>query len=654
MTEALRTHDGNYRDVKTYMAENRGEIDPTEMYQNELLLRDIDAEGGHAMRVRERLEAMRDTPYFARLDFTPDATRAREIHYIGRHTLHDEEGTAVVDWRSPLGGVYYEAGVGRAGYEAPAARIHGLVEGKRQIKIEEGRLRFAVDTADAVHDEVLLEEIGRTTDARMRSIIATIQSEQNAIIRNETDTTLVVQGVAGSGKTSVALHRIAYLLYRRRGRLQAGNVAILSPNGLFAAYVSEVLPELGEEPVAALELTGIAHARLKRHRLSFTAPVDPVEPGDDEVRERAVAKSSLSFQQWLERAVDEELARCFQPRGLRLKGCELDADELRALYGRMHPLPVRRRLRAMAEFLCARDRDERPFATTRPRPGEVAKELTSMLTVKSASALHRELYHRADAPATLRTPTAGTLEWADVYPFLFVSGRFDGIVADERVEHLVIDEMQDYSPTQYAVLRQIFRCDMTVLGDVGQVLGNTENYTLDDLAGVFHGARVRELRRSYRSTAEIMRYAARIQGRRITTIDRHGDEPTVLGFATRDAETGWIAQAVQRFRDAGRGRLAIITRTRVRAQDLRRHLSEKLDGIGLAAAGSDSALTHDVTVVPVALAKGLEFDEVIVALASAEEYHRPADRSLLYIACTRALHRLTLTHTGRPSPHLPV
>lgn len=653
VTGTVETHDSNYRGVKAYMADNRGEIDPAEMYQNELLLRDIDAEGAYAVRLRERLESMRASPYFARLDFTSDATRIREAHYIGRNTLQDAEGTAVVDWRSPLGGVYYEAELGWTSYEAPAGKIGGRIERKRQIKIEDGLLRFAVDTADAVRDEILLEEIGRTTDAHMRSIIATIQREQNAIIRNESDRTLVIQGVAGSGKTSIALHRIAYLLYRRRGRLRAENMAIISPNGLFAEYVSAVLPELGEEQVAAFDLAGVARAQLLRHRLSFTDPVDPVEPGDDAARERASVKSTLSFHQWLERAVDEAVPLCFEPVDLRIKGCGVEAEELHGLYERMASLPVRTRLREMAEFICRRDRQDRAFATTYPRPGEVAKALTAMLTVKSVRALYRQLFRRDDAPATFRVPVAGTLEWADVYPFLFVAARFDGLDVDERIQHLVIDEMQDYSPTQYAVLRQLFRCDMTVLGDVGQALGNTENYTVDNLAGLFDDARVMELNRSYRSTTEIMGFASKIRGHQIATIDRHGDEPQVLGFDTSESEAGWIAEEIGRFRAAERGRLAVITKSRSQAQLLRRQLSEKLEGILLATADSRGVLGHDITVIPVTLAKGLEFDEVIVVRASAQEYNSAADRSLLYIACTRALHRLSVTHTSLPSPHLP-
>ncbi|MBE2998333.1 AAA family ATPase [Nocardiopsis sp. HNM0947] len=654
LTETLGSHDTDYRGLKAYMAENRGELDPAEMYQNELILNGIDARGAHAMRARERLETMRGSPYFARLDFTPDTAAGAEAHYIGRQGLQDAEGTAVVDWRTPLGGMFYESEPGPAAYEAPSGEIGGRIERKRQIKVEGGKLRFAVDTAEAIRDEILLEEIGRTSDAHMRSIISTIQRDQNAIIRNESDSTLLIQGVAGSGKTSIALHRIAYLLFRLRGRLQAHNIAIVSPNGLFAEYVSEVLPELGEEPVVSLDLESIARTRLAEHRMDFTAPVDPVEPGDGAEHERARAKATLAFHQWLERAVTEAVEDSFVARDLRVRTFRVDAEDLRTRFAALSHVPLRARLRSMAEHLCAAARLEDPSAAFPPKPGEVNKELTAMLKVKTARALYRDLYRRPDAPAAFRAPSAKTLEWGDVYPFLFVAARFHGSTPDQEIQHLVIDEMQDHSPTQYAVLQQLYRCNMTVLGDVAQALGNTEDYTPGSLGGLFRDARVMELTRSYRSTAEIMRFACGIRGDEVTTIDRHGDEPEVLGFGTGASEAGWLAEEIARFRAAGGGRLAIITRSHAQARALHGELAEKVEGLTLASADSRGILGHDVTVLPVGLAKGLEFDEVVVARASAEEYAADADRSLLYIACTRALHRLTVTHPGRPSPHLPV
>lgn len=650
----LVARDTDFRDVQSYMVDNRGDLDPMEMYQNDLFLRDIDAGGAHAMRVRERLVAMRAAPYFARLDFRPEGESVTATHYIGRHTFQDAEGTAVVDWRAPLGGMYYEGELGEAAYEAPAGTVLGALERKRQIKIVDGGVEYAVDTADAVRDQVLLDELARSTQEHMRSVIATIQREQNAIIRRDIDRTLIIQGVAGSGKTTVALHRIAFLLFRLCGTLRAENVGVVSPNGVFAEYVSDVLPELGEEPVVALDLPGIARAQLRRDGLDFRAPLDPTEPGAQAAGERARVKGSAAFSRWLESALRELVDDCFVARDLRLKGCGASAEELRELYDRLAPRPVLDRLGVIAGRLYELDREARPGATTYPRPAEIARELRRMLTATSARALYRELLARDDSPTAYRPPSAKVLEWADVYPYLMVADAFSGLERDDEIRHLVVDEMQDCSPVQYAVLRRIYPCTMTLLGDVDQALGSTERYGIDDLARLFDDAPVMRLDRSYRSTTEIMEFASRFRGQAIATVERHGDAPQTLGFDTTDVETAWLCDVARRFRDGGSGRLAIVARSRVDAEAVHRALSATLDDVALVTADARGALGRHVVVLPVALAKGLEFDEVIVPGVTAQGYGAAGDRALLYIACTRALHRLTLTYSGEPSPHLPV
>ncbi|GAB3493767.1 HelD family protein [Nocardiopsis coralliicola] len=667
LTAIVESHEADFRGVQAYMAENHGSIDPDELYQNELMLIDADMQGSNAVQARARLEAVRSTPYFGRLDFAADGGGEEDAarggatggqYYIGRQSVQDSEGVAVVDWRSPLGGLYYESEPGPASYTAPTGPISGRITLKRQLKVEGGRLRFAVDTADALRDEILLEEIGRTTDAHMRSIISSIQREQNAIIRNESDATLIIQGVAGSGKTSIALHRIAYLLFRRRATLSAENTAIISPNGLFAEYVSDVLPELGEEPVEALDLEGIARTRLAPLRMGFTPPADPVEPdgAPPAARARARALSTAQFRTWLEHAAAEAVRDCFEPQDLRIKWFRVEAAELRERYAAMPSIPVTKRLREIAEYLCGRARLEDPSAAFHPKPGQVAKELNRMLTVKSAKALYASLFRRDDAPEAVRgrwrPPAAATLEWPDVYPFLLVADYYTGLERYGHIRHLVIDEMQDHTPVQYAVLQRLFRCDMTILGDVGQALGATEGYTAERLGGLFPGARVMELNRSYRSTAEIMRFAGQVRGAAVEAVDRHGPEPEVRPYPDAAAEVRGIAAEIGRFRAHRSGRLAVVAKSRARAAALHAQLAQLCDGVALAEADARGVLSNDAVVVPVSLAKGLEFDEVIAAEAAADVYS-PGDRGLLYIACTRALHRLTATHAGPPSPLLP-
>lgn len=656
---SLQRQDDEYVQIKAYMADRRGELEPTEMYQNELLLRDLDVQGAHTMRRHQRLVSMRPSPYFARLDFRPEqAGNKPERHYLGQRAFRDADGVAVLDWRSPLGGLYYEADLGPASYQAPKGEICGAVTRKRQIRVEEGALQFVFDTDQTVRDEILQEELGRTTDAHMRAIVATIQRDQNAIIRNETDRTVVVQGIAGSGKSSIALHRIAYLLFRGRDSLAAENIAIVSPTPLFAAYVSQVLPELGEDAVVALDLVGIARAQLPG-ALRCEAPADPIDPPDPGAHDRARAKATIRAHEWLVTATEDELAACFRAEDIRLGSWWIGREHLAGRFADLAKFPARERLKIMGRELA--EGQGSPSGTTRPpRQSQIARKLGSMLTVKSARALYRLLYKRDDAPAALCSAPGGGLEWGDVYPYLFVQGRFDGWVGDEQIRHLVIDEMQDYSPTQYAVLQQLYRCNSTVLGDVGQSLGSVQRYRLDELRQLFPGATVMELTRSYRSTTEIIDFAGKILGEKITAVERHGDRPKVHVCASAAKETELLLSMMRQFRQAnlGRGgrRLALLARSRRACQLLVQRLLPLFPDLAVASADQDlrdDVLGADVTVLALADAKGLEFDEVIVTGAADAEYCRDEDRALLYIACTRALHRLTLTCVGQPSRHLP-
>ncbi|MEG1435199.1 MAG: ATP-binding domain-containing protein [Gordonibacter sp.] len=236
-TNLLEGIDGSYHDTKRYLAEARGEIDPSEKFQSELALSEVDRRAAVAGASKAQLEKLLDSPYFARVDFKPEDGEGVEA-YVGRFAFRFGNRSIVSDWRSPVAGLFYDYELGVAEYEAPTGTVRGAIVGKRQFRIEHGRLVYAVDSASSVRDEVLQRELSRTSDRKMRTIISSIQKEQNALIRDERPGTLVIQGVAGSGKTSIALHRIAYLLYRQKERLNSKSVVILSPNRVFGDYIS--------------------------------------------------------------------------------------------------------------------------------------------------------------------------------------------------------------------------------------------------------------------------------------------------------------------------------------------------------------------------------------------------------------------------------
>ena len=222
--------DQEYRDAKRYMAEYRNEMDSHEKLQNERLLDQTDRTGVFAAEVCEKLEKLKESPYFARIDFVSDGEEEADTFYIGRFGFTHGNEKLIFDWRAPISGIFYDYDIGRAGFEAPVGWIEGELTRKRQFKIQNGIMEYAIESSTNVQDEILQKELAHTSDEKMKSIISTIQREQNVIIRNEKANTLIIQGVAGSGKTSIALHRIAFLLYRFKNQITAEDVAIVSPN----------------------------------------------------------------------------------------------------------------------------------------------------------------------------------------------------------------------------------------------------------------------------------------------------------------------------------------------------------------------------------------------------------------------------------------
>lgn len=413
--DAVEKYDQEYMDTKRYIVEHGGELDPRELFQNELALNRIDNLGAFAAGIRARLVKLLDSPYFARIDFREAAQETPAVFYIGRSGLSHDDKLLIVDWRAPVASMFYDCEVGPAGYEAPDGRIDGELTRKRQFKIRRGKLEYALESSVNVQDEILQRELSHTSDDKMKSIIATIQKEQNLVIRNEKAETMLIQGVAGSGKTSIALHRVAYLLYRFKDDLAARNVAILSPNRVFGDYISNVLPELGEEPIAGMSFAEVAGEQLKGI-VSFEDDKDPFATDDPGWAERVRFKSTLSFL----RMMDEYLAAMpetvFAPADYTSGRFTARSKWIRSRYAAYHRHPVKRRLQMIAEDINDRFATDNFTAKRVPKAQTIFKGLAAMLTVKNTLALYRDFYRRMNIADKFVMPAKNTLEWADVYP----------------------------------------------------------------------------------------------------------------------------------------------------------------------------------------------------------------------------------------------
>ncbi|WP_125142170.1 HelD family protein [Clostridium transplantifaecale] len=642
--------DREYRDSKRYMADYRGEIDPHEMFQNELLLRQTDQTGAFAVLLRDRIARLKDSPYFARIDFQSNNGKEPEKFYIGRFTFSQGKEPLIFDWRAPVSSMFYDYETGPAGYDAPMGRIDGELKRKRQFKIKDGVLEYALESAAHVQDDILQKELSHTSDEKMKSIISTIQKEQNRIIRSEQAGTMIIQGVAGSGKTSIALHRIAFLLYRQKDRLTARNVTILSPNRVFGDYISNVIPELGEEPIYELSFSDIAEIGLE-NIIGFEPEPDPLEVEDEKWIERVRFKSSPDFAGLLDDYIREMPDRIFTPADYTFGRFTVDSKWIRERFLAYGKYPVKRRLSMTADDICNRLQNENIWQEDLPKARTVLKSLTAMLRLKNTPALYKDFYKWLGRPQMYVMPARNKLEWTDVFPFLYLHAAFEGIKESKITKHLVIDEMQDYTPIQYAVINKMFPCQKTILGDFGQYLNPYHTHTLEDLRRIYDGAGYVELNKSYRSTYEIMALAKRIG--KISALEamvRHGEAPALVKCKNEQDEIRKLKEAVRDFGAGESSSLGIITKTEREAKKLHALLSDECE-VNLILPES-THFAGGISITSVRMAKGLEFDEVLIPHADSLTYQSEYDRSLLYIACTRAMHRLTLFYCNEASRFL--
>ncbi|MCC0627475.1 MULTISPECIES: 3'-5' exonuclease [unclassified Clostridioides] len=636
--------DKDYMDAKMYMVKNRGEIDPHEMFQNEQALKQIDNYGAFMVKVRDKINKIKDSPYFARVDFRMKDMDDESKYYIGRFAFDYEDELIILDWRSPIASMFYDYEIGKAGYDAPIGWVDGEITRKRQFKIKNGKLEYALESSINIQDDILQKELSHTSDEKMKSIISTIQKEQNQIIRNDKADTLIIQGVAGSGKTSIALHRIAFLLYRFKDKISANNVIILSPNKVFGDYISNVLPELGEEPLCELSFENIAEVQLERI-INFESDRDPLEMNDAKWAERVRFKSTLDFVKLMDSYIKQMPNKIFIPEDYTFGSFTAKSDWIQSRFEAYNKYPVKRRLEKVAEDIHYKFESDNIMEEDLPRVKSILKSLNGMLTIKNTLTLYKDFFKQMDISNMFVMAAKKTLEWADVYPFIYIHAAYEGLQEDKVIRHIVIDEMQDYTPIQYAVINLLFKCKKTILGDFGQLVNPNHTHTLDDMRQLYNDGELVTLNKSYRSTFEIINFAKKIQDiSSLEPIERHGDEPALFKCNNEQDEINRIKIELEEFKKSDNATLGIILKTDSEAEAVYNSLKQEYS-VNLISSES-SSFTKGVSITSVKMSKGLEFDEVIVPSVNNKTYYSDYDRSLLYIACTRAMHKLKLTYTG--------
>lgn len=658
LDERVKAYADEFKESMKYLAENRSDMDGMEIFSNQTSISQMIRSGTHTVERRTKIAKLIDSPYFARIDFKLVDENEADPVYIGRFSFSDDDNNMLIyDWRAPISSMYYDFELGHAFYEAPAGVIEGELTRKRQFKIKNGQMEYALESSISIIDEVLQRELSSNSDQKMKNIVATIQKEQNKIIRNENADVLVIQGVAGSGKTSIALHRIAYFLYKYKERLSAQNVVIISPNKVFADYISNVLPELGEEPIVEVGFEDIAaeqlHNVLEFER--YAVEIDRLLDGhDQQLAERTRFKSSLEFLTQLDEYLEFASEQYFEPQDCTFGSVTVSKDFIQKRYQAYKNQPISQRFAEITEDIILLIKKESVMERKIPVPTKkaVMKKLLSMFKFTSTLALYTHFFTFIDRPEMFVFKSKNTLEHADVFPYIYVKIFFEGIEGLDGIQHVVIDEMQDYTPVQYAVIKKLYKCKKTILGDFGQIVNPYNSNSLQSLKKLFENVEFMELNKSYRSTYEIISFAQRIQQSNIAPIERHGEEPRIIPCDSSQSELASIEKLLTDFRNSSYSSLGIICKTNRQAKELYDALHEKHD-VHVLDFNSEKFI-DGITITTIHMSKGLEFDEVIIPSANAERYQTDFDRSLLYIACTRAMHKLTLTYHGEITSLLPL
>ncbi|MBF7810490.1 AAA family ATPase [Clostridium beijerinckii] len=661
------------------------------------------------IKLEQKYERVLLSPYFARMDFVEKGEERAEKCYIGISNLINENFDFLIyDWRAPISSMFYDYEIGQAEFKCPEGIVEGELTLKRQYKINNGKIEYMFDSNLKIDDEVLQDILSKSTDTKMKGIVTTIQREQNKVIRNEEYRNLIVQGPAGSGKTSVALHRIAYLLYKHRDKITPKNIVIFSPNDIFNEYISDVLPELGEDNMCQTTFKEYMHKALGAglSKENYSEMMEYIlaskKEADYQIRINNIKfKSSMEFIDILKRYVTFMEKEDTNFKNIKFRGnLIISSQDLEELFYKDYvKLPRKRRLQKIRErilFLL------KPYEEQRIE--EVANELKDSGSyldkaeiIEHSTAMVKnelkEIYHEINRMTkfdlmgiykklfdnlefflkdsniefnekkiseirryTLEKIKVHRLNYEDQIALLYLKGAMGDLPKTSEIKYVIIDEAQDYSPLQYEIFYQLFNhANMTILGDLNQSINPFMN--VGDYKNISHifaedNTCIINLTKSYRSTMEITKFSRRLldKGLEAQCVERSGEEPLLLGFLNEEAIKEKLLEDIKIYKEKNYKSIGIITKTAKEANEVYNFLKDKTNVRSIIK--DDDEYVSGILVIPAYLAKGLEFDVVIIYNAGDENYSCEEERLLLYTAFTRALHVLRVYYSGNITPLL--
>jgi len=690
------------------------------IHQQQQLLSEREHAWQHSAKQLDTVERLEKRPYFARVDFKEQGEKKPETIYIGLGSFADKNDHFLIyDWRAPISSIYYDGKLGEVSYNSPEGKITVDMTKKRQFMIEDGKIVNMFDTNESIGDQMLLEVLSEKSSTQMKSIVTTIQQEQNKIIRNTSADLLFVQGAAGSGKTSAILQRIAFLLYRYRGNLTSSDVIMFSPNQLFNDYIKNVLPEMGEQNMVQMTYWQFVARRLPGMNVENLFKQFEDQNADTNISK---FKDSVNFFNLVTR-----YAKHLNKRGVVFKNIYFrdkkkpyfDKEKIKEIYysynenynlaNRIdaareelikmlnHKIAPEARKAWVARTIEGMSQSELNELYDRPDQefeSEAKEEafLGRKIVLKALKGVHKRILHnhfinmRAQYLSFLRAvPKMVDLakwnideeDWmhhidevkenfkkhdiaiTDVSAYLYLYDLITGRRTDYEMRYAFIDEIQDYTPFQLAYLKYNFpRAKFTMLGDLNQAIFTKDESRslLKQISGLFDPEKIDvvQLTKSYRSTKQLTNFTKQIlrQGEKIEAFNRQGPKPVIWG---RDSDEQAIDVLVDVLRDNEKRKMttAIITKDLADAKFVHEKLSEKGEKSTLIAT-ANQRLVDGTLVIPSYLAKGLEFDAVVMWGANKKNYHQLDETQLVYTITSRAMYKLDVIYTSEKSPLLDV
>ena len=625
------------------------------------------------------LEKMIKSPYFARIDFKFDDEDEFEKIYIGRSSLRKNsyQEMYVYDWRSPIASIFYRFMTGEAFYDAPCGRVTGELNLKRQYEIKNGKLEYFFDSDVQIVDEFLRQLLSQNTTAKMKAIVETIQHEQDVVIRDMENDLLMVQGVAGSGKTSIALHRAAYLMYQGlQTKLSANNIMIISPNSIFEQYISNVLPELGEDNVISSVFEDILSALLIGRKIQSRndfLEILIVNSKYKEISRNSIEfKTSSFFREILDQFLIDIPRQWIEFEDVYYEGkCVVSRQILKdKILGRTET-PLGIKLEQLEDYIL-----EQIFGTGKGRGHKEEKNLIKQEIQKFIKIDIVELYKilfsneayfysllqnsnlsqgiKSIWEYTRENLEADRLYYDDAIAIAYLYLKIYGTNKYKNIKQVVIDEAQDYYPLQYEIFNLLFsNAKFTILGDMKQTLAKKEDISFyEQIQKILNKKKssLIMLDKSFRCTNEILNFSLKFieKSSQIKSFNRNGDSPKVYIADNSEIFIDEIVKEINLCQEKGFQSICLICKTEKNSIYLFNKIKHKLD-IQLIKNGSVSDL-QGVFILPVYMSKGLEFDAVLICDADSQNYHDEDDKNLLYVACTRALHKLCLFCENEVSP----